>query len=251
MSLYTVNTSPYFYKYYGVHTHDCYELILNLEGEGIMTIGDRQFPFFPGSVHIVPKNTPHIKESKDKFKDIYFLTDILSLTPMAIDESAPIAFCDDAEGTLEKLLRMMLYRYLQGNKNDTVLEAMYELALKIVEDSSIKEQSDPAVEAVVQKLSLSFNDPELSVSEVLDTMGYSKDHIRRKFITERGVSPVEFLTSLRITHAKKLLRKQKELCLQISEVGALCGYYDPRYFARIFKRETGLTPLEYAKKHSG
>ncbi len=248
MSLYTINTSSYIYKYYGVHTHECYEIILNLEGEGTMTIGDNQFPFFPGSVHVVPKNTPHIKESKNKFRDIYFLTDTLSLTPITMGDT-PIVFCDDAEGTLEKLMQMMLYRYLQGNKNDTVLEAMYELALKIIEDSSIKEQSDPVVEAVVQKLSLSFNDPELSVSEALDNMGYSKDHIRRKFMAERGVSPVEFLTSLRITHAKKLLRKQKELCMQISEVGALCGYYDPRYFSRIFKRETGLTPLEYSKKH--
>lgn len=250
MSLYTINTSPYFYKYFGKHTHDCYELILNLEGEGIMTIGDKQFDFFPGSVHIVPKNTPHVKESKDKFKDIYFLTDTLSLAPMAIDESTPIAFCDDAEHTLEKLLRMMLYRYMQCNKNDTVLEAMYELALKIVEDSSIKKQNAPIVEAVVQKLTLSFNDPELSVSNILENMGYNKDHIRRKFIAERGVSPVEYLTSLRVAHAKKLLIKQKALNLPISEIGALCGYYDPRYFARIFKRETGLTPLEYAKKHS-
>jgi len=147
-------------------------------------------------------------------------------------------------------MRMMLFRYLQGNKKDSVLEAMYELALKIIEDSLIKKQSTPTVEAVVQDLTLSFNEPELSVSNILEKTGYSKDHIRRKFIDERGVSPVEYLTSLRVAHAKKLLRKQKELNLPISEIGTLCGYYDPRYFARIFKKETGLTPSEYIKKHS-
>lgn len=252
MALYTINMSPHFFKYCGVHTHEWHELILNLEGEGIMTIGNKQFPFFPGSVHIVPQNTPHIKESKDKFRDIYFLTDTLfPIQPTQLNAEAIITFSDDTDRTLEKLMQMMLYRYLQGNKNDTVLESMYELALKIVEESCIKVQKDPVVEKIIQKLTSCFNDPDISVSEILHTMGYSKDHLRRKFVCEVGVTPSEYLTSLRISQAKKMLKRQRELGIPISEIGALCGYYDARYFSRIFKKETGLSPQEYAKKHFG
>ena len=248
MSLYTINTSPFFYEYYGNHTHECYELILNLEGEGTLTVGDSEFHFFPGSIHIIPPNTPHIKRSDDKFRDIYFLTDTLCASPSARDISEPIAFCDDSEKTLEKLMYMMLYRYRLGNKNDVILESMYDLALKIIEDASLKQSNDSVVEALEQRLTHSFGDPELSLSDLLDETGYSKDHIRRRFILKTGVTPGQYLTSLRITHAKKLLRKQKELGLHIGDVGVLCGYYDARYFSRIFKLQTGMTPMEYAKK---
>ena len=250
MSLYMINCSPFFLKYYGTHTHDCFELILNLEGEGIMTIGDQQFPFYPGSVHIVPKNTPHIKDSCDQFKDIYFLTDTLSMATHSIDESRPIVFSDDADKTLEKLMHMMLYRYLQGNKNDSVLESMYELAISIIEEAAVKADVCPVVDKIIRQLTLSFNDPLLSMENVLNATGYNKDHIRRIFIKETGMTPKGYLTTLRITQAKKLLKRQKETHTPINDIGALCGYYDPQYFSRIFKREVGLTPMEYAKKHS-
>ena len=233
-----------------MHTHDCFEVILNLEGEGVMTIGDKQFPFYPGSVHIVPKNTPHIKDSSVQFKDIYFLTDILSLTPRSTDTDLPIVFSDDADKTLEKLMHMMLYRYLQGNKSDSVLNSMYELAISIIEEASVKAYIDPAVDKIIRQLTLSFNDPMLSVADILDSTCYNKDHVRRMFIKETGVSPKDYLTALRITQAKKLLKKQNETHLPINVIGALCGYYDSRYFSRIFKREVGMTPMEYADKNS-
>ena len=247
MSLYEINTSPKFFKYYGSHTHKYYELILNLEGNGIMTIGSEEYNFFPGSVHIVPKNTPHIKYTEDKFRDIYLLTDTL---PYSIQsDNPPVAFLDDANKTLETLMYMMLYRYLAGNKNDIVLESMYELAMSIVAEAASRSHRDPLVEQLLHRLTHSFNDPELSVSSVLDSMGYSKDHLRRIFISNVGVSPSEYLTSVRINHAKKLLINQKETHLPVSEISALCGYYDSRYFSRIFKKTTGLTPLEYARNH--
>jgi two-component system response regulator YesN len=32
----------------------------------------------------------------------------------------------------------------------------------------------------------------------------------------------------------------------IAEIAAMCGYYDPSYFSRVFKKETGQSPAEYA-----
>ena len=31
-----------------------------------------------------------------------------------------------------------------------------------------------------------------------------------------------------------------------AEIAAMCGYYDPSYFSRVFKKETGQSPAEYA-----
>ena len=244
MALCFINSSPRAFTYCGTHTHDYHEVILNLEGEGDIMIGSEVYPFSAGSVHIVPKNVQHIKSSPKKFRDIYFHTDTL---PISADPSLPIAFHDDGEKTFEKLMKMMLYRYMQGNKNDSVLQAMYELAMKIIEDSSLKGRRDPVVEALIHKLTHSFNDPEFSLSAALESTGYSKDHIRRRFSEATGMTPSEYLTDIRVTHAKKFLQKQKELKLSISDVGTMCGYYDTHYFARVFKQRTGMTPSQYAK----
>ncbi|MBQ8356183.1 MAG: helix-turn-helix transcriptional regulator [Clostridia bacterium] len=241
MALLYIGTSPKLFTYYGAHRHGCYEVILNLEGEGTITIGHETFDFFPGSVHVVPPDTSHIKASRESFRDIYFHTDTLS------PSNIPLSFCDDSRGTLEQVMRLMLCRYLQGNKNDAVLTKMYELAMELVKEGTPAVRYDPAVQACIQRLTLSFNDPELSVARLLTDMGYSRDHLRRKFVADLGVTPNAYLTALRIDHAKKLLT-QRELGLSVADVGAMCGYYDARYFSRVFKRETGFSPVEYAKK---
>ena len=242
-----IGISPRSYKYVESHTHECCELILNIEGEGTIRIGERELPFFPGSIHIVPKNTPHIKRSTSGFKDIYLLADTLSSILPSDTNDVSVDICDDEGKSLESLLRIMLYRYLSKNKYDNVLESMYSLVLEIIKEKCITPKKDSCVEALSAKLALSFNDPELSLSDVLESVGYCKDHVRRRFISQMGVTPGQYLTYLRIEHAKKLLPRQKELCLQIGDIGMLCGYYDQRYFCKIFKRETGMTPSEYAE----
>ena len=240
--LHYIGISQRFRKYSTAHTHECCEVILNIKGEGTITIGEEKLPFFPGSVHIVPKNTPHIKEASIKFQDIFLLTDDISFV-----QKSPFAFQDDEAKTLEKLLQIMLCRYPRETQGDSILQSMYELVLKIIAEACTVEKSDTDVDAIISKLALSFNDPELSLSKILEGVGYCKDHVRRKFLAQTGMTPVEYITSLRIEHAKKLLSKQNALSLQIGDISMLCGYYDQRYFCRIFKRETGMTPTEYLK----
>jgi AraC-like DNA-binding protein len=78
--------------------------------------------------------------------------------------------------------------------------------------------------------------------------GYNKDYIRRRFVKACGMTPNEYLTSLRIEHAKKLLSQKKNTQIYVADIGVMCGYYDPNYFSRIFKKQTGITPEQYANK---
>ena len=48
--------------------------------------------------------------------------------------------------------------------------------------------------------------------------------------------------SLRIEHAKRLLRDPNYKILQIAQES---GFHDTRYFAKIFKKNVGITPSEY------
>ena len=63
-----------------------------------------------------------------------------------------------------------------------------------------------------------------------------------------GENFIEYLTNIRIEKAKDLLLNSdiamKELC-------SMCGYQDPNYFSRTFKKNVGLTPTEYKEKCLG
>ncbi|TBL78531.1 helix-turn-helix domain-containing protein [Paenibacillus thalictri] len=67
-------------------------------------------------------------------------------------------------------------------------------------------------------------------------------HLSRQFKKETGRTLTDFLNGLRIREAKMLLRLDRSL---IEEIAAKLGYEDPAYFARVFKKHEGMTPLQY------
>lgn len=62
------------------------------------------------------------------------------------------------------------------------------------------------------------------------------------FKKKEGVSPLDYLTRIRMEAAKDLLR---DTDIPASEVSYLVGYEDPRYFYKVFKKYTGQTPTNF------
>lgn len=84
----------------------------------------------------------------------------------------------------------------------------------------------------------------LSLEDVASKVGLSAAHLSRVLSSETGKSFMEHLSEIRIAKAKAELASGR---LSVKEVGAAVGYSDPNYFSRAFKRETGMTPSEYAR----
>ena len=132
------------------------------------------------------------------------------------------------------------------NKTATII-SLYDAALQLLASLLTKKKLDPAVESIQSKLIQGFANPELNLSDILSESGYSKDHIRRKFREELGMTPGDYLKTLRIEYAKKLLSQKEFLHLSISDISSMCGYYDEHYFSKVFRSETGLSPREHMK----
>ena len=247
MSFLLVGVSQNVFYHHRAHKHSCFELILNLEGSGSIKIGDELSPFYPGSIHLIPPHTLHGKNSEDGFRDIFIQLDSWGDSSYEMEKHHFLTFSDDEEKTIESLFRMMLLRYLRQKKPDAVLFAMCELVMQLSKEHYEAKKVDHTVEKIVQQITLSFNDPDFRVSDVLEHSGYAKDYIRRRFIAEMGMPPAAYLTFIRISNAKKLLRMQDQMENTIAEIAAMCGYYDPSYFSRVFKKETGQSPAEYAE----
>lgn len=73
-------------------------------------------------------------------------------------------------------------------------------------------------------------------------LGVSPYHLSRLFKEEKGENFINYVTSLRLEKAKKLLG---EPSLIIKEISTGVGYSDQNYFTKLFKQKFGVTPSEY------
>jgi AraC-like DNA-binding protein len=104
-----------------------------------------------------------------------------------------------------------------------------------------REVSSPLVEAAVSIIQAEF--PFLDgIDELAERLEVSKAHLSRCFSQKVGVSPAKYITRVRIAYAKLLLQDES---LTISNVAEASGFACANYFAKVFRRETGMSPSQY------
>ncbi len=85
----------------------------------------------------------------------------------------------------------------------------------------------------------------LTIEEVAKKFGFNQRRFTYLFERETGMSPMNYLTDLRMRRSKEMLRSYTCPVAQIAE---WVGYADSFYFSRIFKKYTGMSPSEYREK---
>ena len=83
------------------------------------------------------------------------------------------------------------------------------------------------------------------LSELAEKNFISQSHLISLFHARYGISPQEYLLSARIDRAKELLKNKDE---SIKSVALSVGIENSLYFSRLFKKKTGVTPTEFAKR---
>lgn len=89
-----------------------------------------------------------------------------------------------------------------------------------------------------------IQDQNLSLEGLANEIGVSRAQLFRKMKALTGLTPNNFIKSVRLKFALQLLEEDK---FQISEIAFLCGFKEPSYFSRCFKESYGCTPKEYLK----
>lgn len=84
----------------------------------------------------------------------------------------------------------------------------------------------------------------LNIEELAAREHLSPSRFRTLFKERTGLSPMDYLTALRINHARQLMSQTE---LTMCEIADMVGYEDQLYFSRIFKKRTGFTPSAYRR----
>ena len=79
-----------------------------------------------------------------------------------------------------------------------------------------------------------------------EVTGISEAYLKRLFHEIFGMAPKRYIIQLKINHAEELLRLGQ---YAVGEVAAMCGYNDVYFFSRQFKKYTGISPSDFAKKY--
>ena len=109
-----------------------------------------------------------------------------------------------------------------------------------------KDHSDEAICKAQAYIEDNLTD-KFSMEDLASKYALSRRNFDRRFIKATGNTPAEYLQRVRIERAKKMLESSPS---NISEVMYEVGYADIKAFRGVFRKITGLTPLDYRNKYN-
>ena len=97
----------------------------------------------------------------------------------------------------------------------------------------------------LQFIDANYPSQTISLPHLASLCNMSEPHLRKLFNAAFSVSPAIYVRNLRLNYAKELLRTGE---YSITSVAMLAGFNSTNYFAREFKKATGLSPSDYRLK---
>jgi AraC-like DNA-binding protein len=91
-------------------------------------------------------------------------------------------------------------------------------------------------------------DADLNVNRLSELSGISSKQIYRRIKQLTGLSPVDYIRSIRLKKAAMLLSQQK---FTVAEVMYLVGFSNYSYFSKCFQAKYGSTPKQYSETKAG
>lgn len=223
------------------HQHDSWELLYCLHGSCSISAETADLLCGPGSMVILPPEIPHSLISQDSAECI-----LLNIADTALALRQPAVLQDEDHRPLQHIFEDALCLFHSGAEYSAVLLSAYGQLL--AQHVSCRRASSPrsqVVEEIAQSIVQNFANPNYELDELLRSAPYCYDYLCRLFRQEMHTTPHKYLANLRLQTAADILRAGSS---SITETARMCGYHDPLYFSRMFKKKFGVSPREYGKK---
>ena len=136
---------------------------------------------------------------------------------------------------------------MQVEMTDVITESALLYAFSCIEQqqTASPNRDGGTVARIRQALEDGFSRSELSLETLASELAYNKKYLSSLFKKTTGVGVVEYLQSLRIQHACAMMEQG---FTAVADIASHCGFDDPQYFSKVFKRHLGLTPTQYIRQ---
>lgn len=134
-----------------------------------------------------------------------------------------IAFAEEVSGTVAEAIVLYTIAFL-GNRtlaagDDTTVHGVFIAMKKYIDDN--------------------LNDSELSLKKVGEVLSYNDKYLSDLFKKNMGMGANEYINRMRIQQACAMMEQG---FTGISDISYTCGYNDPLYFSKVFKKIMGFSP---------
>lgn len=140
---------------------------------------------------------------------------------------------------IAKKIASLIDKNKEAQQENKMQQKIFEI---LTEDDPLITNNDKLAKKALEIIKKELQDPSFNVETLVENLGISRVKCYRIFKETLNQSPSDVITSFRLQKAEILLKTKK---LNISEIGFECGYNDPKYFARSFKKYFGKSPKEY------
>ena len=229
------------------HEHEDWELIYCTGGTGEVVFDNQSsLRYDKGEIVLIPAHTPHFNQSEKGFTNIH-----MRLSDAAFPYRTAMKVADDADGHLLTFFSETLYYFNSDiRRKELVLSALGEVIASYIVMFLSQNNYSELVERIRNDILHNFTNCDYRLEDTLRSLPLNYDYIRKTFKKETGVTPHEYLTKMRMKKAEMLLSAMQGEYF-INEIAQMCGYSEPLYFTRVFKKTYGLSPTAFNRECSG
>ena len=227
------------------HSHEDWEFICCTDGDGEISFRDMApIKYHAGIIVVIPPALMHTNNSEHGFSNIH-----VNITDVVLGVSSPFVVSDDEERHIQRAFEDADHFFSSQLKNKELITAAF--GNLIINYTAAFRSAKPVrsdIDIIRNDILQNYTNPDYELDKFLKSVPFSYDYLRRLFKSEMGTTPHNYLTDLRMSLAEKLLCSTRASELNISQIAYSCGYNEPLYFSRVFKKYFGCAPRNYALK---
>lgn len=232
---------------------DFYRFIYTSRGQGWLELHNERYAILPGTLYLLPAHTVQSFGTEgDELFGRYWCHfrleagDIPFMSSLMLPTYVPVQDDQTIKQLFDKMIASQHYPPL--TKGLRLKSALLEMLSYFIEGSHI-EQEDSTDASIGVKWNEVIEYIELNLHTNIQVVDLAKfaflhpNYFISSFKSKMGCSPIQYVTNRRIAKAKYLLANTLE---PISSVARTVGMQN-HYLSRLFKRHTGITPIQYRR----
>ena len=172
---------------------------------------------------------------------------ILEYHGISLDEH--VFYCGvlpDYKALFRKIIQeLQLCRY---GYEDYIASLFNDILLLVDRQQHEQKKATGNVQEQIERAAAYFNEnynTKISIDDYAESLHISTNWFIHNFKQYTGMSPAQYILSLRMVNAQSLLERTT---YNIKEISEIVGYENPLYFSRVFKKEIGKSPAQYRKE---
>ncbi len=267
-AIYTIHYFKYGQQFsFEGEKHDFWEMVYIDSGKAHIRADEREFELSQGEAYFHKPGEYHTILTDDNFANSVIITFECHSPAIKAFENAHVTLSDaqrrvlagivteSRECFIDKFDDVYMAKLTKSNERPFGAEQLIRVGLeqllimlyRSLGSVAAPVKNSPTAGELTDRIKAILKDNvggEISLDELSQMLYFSKTHLKATFKKHTGMTIMQYFTLLKTEEAKRLISLDK---YTFTEIAYRLGYSTLHYFSRQFKKETDMTPGEYAR----